>query len=127
MLNRRLLSLVVVVMLVAAFFSACGPSGGSGTGGGTTGQTVNIEGSEFAFNPATITAKPGERVTVNFKNIGTVEHTFVITELNFKLVAQPGQTTTGTFSAPAQSTTFEVHCDIAGHTEAGMKGELIVQ
>jgi plastocyanin len=123
MFKHKLLVLCGVLLVAAALISDCGPGGGSGGGQGTT---LNVQGAEFGYTPNTLTVKAGEAVTVNFKNTGTVEHTFVIKDLNFKLVAQPGQTTKGSFTAPATAGTHEIHCDIAGHTEAGMKGTLTV-
>lgn len=113
-----------LLIAVTAVLSACGGGGG---GGGAGAATFSVEGSEFAYNPNSFSAKPGQKVTVNFKNTGTVEHTFVIKDLNFKLTAQPGQTVTGTFTAPSTPGTFDIHCDIAGHAEAGMQGKLTVQ
>ena len=123
---RKFVLFVGVLIAAAAILSACGPAGG-GSSGGTPPQTVKIEGTEFAYTPDAITAKPGQKVTVNLKNSGTVEHTLVIKDLNFKLTAAPGQTVTGTFTAPSTPGTFEFHCDVAGHVESGMTGKLTVQ
>lgn len=109
--------------MVALVISACGGGGG---GGASSQQTVNVEGGEFFYKPPEITAKPGEAIKVNFKNVGTVEHTFVIKDLNFKLTAAPGATVSGVITAPAKAGVLEIHCDIAGHTEAGMVGKLTV-
>lgn len=124
MSGRKLLFVLMLVTVIATLVAACGPGGG---GGGGAAQTVNVSGSEFAYSPNAITAKPGDKVTVNFKNTGSVQHTFVIQDLNFKLVADPGQTVSGTFTAPSQAGTHEIHCDVAGHKEAGMLGTLTVQ
>jgi len=121
---RKLILFVGLLVAVTAVLSACGGGGGNA---GAGAATVSVEGSEFAYTPADITAKPGQKVTVNFKNVGTVEHTFVIKDLNFKLTAQPGQSASGTFTAPSTPGTFQIHCDVAGHTEAGMVGKLTVQ
>ena len=126
MASRKLIFLIGLLVVVAAVVSACGPGGGGGGNNPPPGQTINVEAGEFYYTPMDITAKPGEAVKVNFKNAGTVEHTFVIKELNFKLVAQPGQTVSGTFTAPTTAGTYDIHCDVAGHTEAGMQGKLNV-
>jgi plastocyanin len=123
MSSRKLWVFVGLLMAVAAIVSACGGGGG---GAGAGAATFNIQGSEFSYQPNAFTVKPGEKVTINFKNAGTVEHTFVLKDLNFKLTAQPGQTVTGTFTAPSTPGTFQFHCDIAGHTEAGMVGTMTV-
>lgn len=125
MSTHKLALVFGILLIVAVLGAACGR--GESAGGASAGQTVAVEGKEFAFTPDTINAKPGEKITINFKNAGTVEHTFVIADLNFKLTAQPGQTVTGAFTAPSQTGTYEIRCDVAGHTEAGMKGQLIVK
>ena len=38
----------------------------------------------------------------------------------WEIEAQPGETQTGTFTAPAEPGTYQVVCGIAGHVEAGM-------
>lgn len=124
-MKSKLILITGLVMIVAALISACGP-GSSGSTPAASGKTVNVEGSEFTYSPSDITAKAGETVTINFKNTGSVEHTFVIKDLNFKLVVSPGVTKTGSFTAPAAGGTYEIHCDVPGHTEAGMKGKLNV-
>ena len=42
-----------------------------------TGRTIEILMSDFAFAPARILLRPGERVTLKFKNDGSVEHEFM--------------------------------------------------
>lgn len=114
-------------VMVAALISACGP-GGSTNNPPPAGQTINVEGGEFFYKPVDINVKPGEMVKINFKNTGTVEHTLVIKDFQpaFKLVAQPGQTVSKVFTAPTTPGAFDIHCDVAGHTEAGMQGKLTV-
>lgn len=128
MSNRKVLFLSLSV-LVAAIISACGSSGASTSPNvdGSGGQTVNITGTEFQFSPNTINARPGEKVTVVFKNTGNMQHTFSIRDLNFKLIADPGATVTGAFTAPSSPGTFTIECDVPGHTPAGMAGTLTVK
>ncbi len=123
---RKALLFASVMLVVAAIISACGGGGNPAPSDSGGGQTVMVQGSEFAYQPNVINAKPGEKINVQFKNTGTVEHTFVIKDLNFKIVAEPGQTVTKSFTAPSSAGSYEIHCDVAGHTEAGMKGTLNV-
>ena len=102
MASRKLLFLGGLLILVALVISACGP-GGCGAQPPAQ-QTINVTGGEFYYEPIDITAKPGEAIKVNFKNVGTVEHTFVIKPLNFKLTASPGATVSGVFTAPGTTT-----------------------
>lgn len=126
MSSRKLVFMMGLFLIVAALIAACGPGGGGSGGGGTNSTTINVEGHEFGYTPNSITVKPGESVTINFKNTGTVEHTFVIPQVNFKLTAQPSQTAKGTFTAPTTPGSYEIHCDIAGHKEANMIATLVV-
>lgn len=126
MSSRKFMFFAMLLVTIAAVISACGPGAGASGNPPARGQTINVEGGEFFYLPIDITAAPGEAVTVNFKNTGTVEHTFVITDLNFKIVATPGQTKSGSFTAPTTPGVYEIHCDVAGHPEAGMLGKLTV-
>lgn len=121
-MSRKFFFLAGLMVMVALVISACGGGGG----GGSSQQSVNVEGGEFFYKPPDITVKAGESIKVNFKNVGTVEHTFVVKDLNFKLTAAPGATVSGVLTAPTTPGVLEIHCDIAGHTEAGMVGKLTV-
>ncbi|HEX7588651.1 MAG TPA: cupredoxin domain-containing protein, partial [Anaerolineae bacterium] len=108
----------------AVALAACG--GGASTGGGATPLNVTVTTTEFKYDPATINATPGQTINLTVKNIGSVQHSFVFATANVKIIVDPGKSVTQTFTAPAAGTyTFE--CDIAGHKEAGMVGQLIVK
>lgn len=97
---------------------------------------------EFAFDPATLTADPGAEVTMTLTNNGALEHTYVIMELGYTAEApwddedashvvwegrvQPGATETFTFNAPTEPGTYQVVCNVPGHIEGGMVGEFTV-
>ncbi len=87
---------------------------------------VEVASTEFAFDPAPIAVAPGEEVTIRLTNDGVVEHNIEIGGLGVFVVAQPGETTEVTFTAPEESGVFEYVCNIAGHREAGMVGTLYV-
>ncbi len=124
-MSRRTIILVAVIGLAALALAACG--GGASSGSSSAAPlTVTINATEFKFDPATINATPGQTVNLTVKNSGSVQHSFVIAGANVKLTIDPGKSATQTFTAPAAGTyTFE--CDIAGHKEAGMVGQLIVK
>ncbi len=125
--SKRLAVLVFVIIAIAALVAACGGGGGSSSGGGSNAQTITVTATEFKFDPSTINAAPGQTVNVTFKNAGTVQHTFVIKEANVKLTADPGQTVTGSFTAPSTAGSYTYFCDVPGHEDAGMKGTLTVK
>ena len=124
-MNKRLIVLLFAIVALAALIAACGP--GASSGGGTTGAvSVTINASEFKYDPNTITAKAGQTVNISLVNKGTVKHTFVIDALKVNISADPGQTATGTFTAPAAGN-YQFYCDQPGHKDAGMTGTLTVQ
>lgn len=85
-----------------------------------------VEGSEFEFNPVSITVNRGDAVKIIFKNIGGTIHNLVISELGVSTkTIQPGKTDTIEFIAD-KSGTFSFYCSISGHRSAGMEGNLKV-
>lgn len=120
------------------------------------GRVVQIDMSDFAFSPATIRVKPGERVTLSFRNLGGQEHEFMAGReamvgkgfmqdwLAMAKVdtASAGHETAGhtgeglrippkgaanvTVIVPPDVGQFEFACLILGHYESGMKGTLTV-
>lgn len=132
---QRIAGLTVVGLLIVVVLAAC--SGGTIGGtkapasGGSGGKTFNVSATEFAFNPNKFEATVGQKVTFKVTNKGTVEHNFVILnpdgsqELT-KMTTQPGETKTLDFT-PSEAATYPIDCNIAGHKEAGMVGELVVK
>jgi plastocyanin len=124
-MSRRTIVLLVAISLVAVLLAGCG--GGASSGGGAAPLTVTVTTNEFKFDPAVINATPGQTVNLTVKNIGSVQHTFVLANANVKITVDPGKSVTQTFTAPAVAGTFTFECDVAGHKEAGMVGQLIVK
>lgn len=92
-----------------------------------TTQQITVEGNEFAFNPATLTVKMGQPVTIVFKNTGKYPHNLTIADLNVQTkTIQAGQSDTITFS-PSKVGSFTYVCTVPGHADKGMKGTITVQ
>ena len=115
----------------------------------TTPSVVNVEASDFRFEPATIELKAGQPVKLSFRNKGAVEHDFSVMAIqvansgtpghsgaghdmsnmamqpDLHTIAAAGQTSTLEFT-PSQSGTYEFQCTVAGHKDAGMTGRLVV-
>lgn len=147
--NFRLRLAVFAVLALAVVIAACG--GGAAP---ASGRTITIEMSDFAFSPSAIDLAPGERVTLTFRNVGTVEHEFMAGSepmmgtgyrQDWLAQAKPdagkshdtahageGVRAAAKKSAelklvvPAEKGEFEFGCFVAGHYEAGMKGKLVV-
>jgi plastocyanin len=77
---------------------------------GGSATTPSVEATEFKFQPATVTVKVGESVTLTFKNAGTVEHNFSITPLSVSEDAEKGAVKTVKFTAPAAAGDLEFFC-----------------
>jgi uncharacterized cupredoxin-like copper-binding protein len=135
MKSQRIVWLTLAGVVIMALLAAC--SGGTVGGtkapasGSSGGKSFNVSATEFEFKPNKFEAKVGQKVTFKVTNKGTVEHNFVILspdgsqELT-KMTTQPGETKSLEFT-PTEATTYPVDCNIAGHKEAGMVGELVVQ
>lgn len=87
-------------------------------------KEVTVEGTEFSFNPPSISINQGETIKITFKNIGNVNHNFGIPELDIRTkTISSGSSDTIEFVA-SQTGTFGFDCSIAGHKENGMSGSL---
>lgn len=98
----------------------------SGDGSDVQAQTIMMDGSEFKYEPAIISAKVGQPVAVIYKNVGQYPHDFVIDELSVKSqVIKAGETGTFTFT-PSSAGTFAFYCSLPNHRENGMHGVITV-
>jgi uncharacterized cupredoxin-like copper-binding protein len=133
---KKFVVLMGVILALSLVLTACGGSGSSSGGGNTLNVTMN----EFKFDPADGTVTAGQQVTLNLTNSGTVEHSWVLmsktisgsftdadkANVLFSKTVPAGQKATVTFTAPAAGT-YQVVCDVPGHFEAGMVGQLTVK
>ncbi len=119
-----------VTLLVALGVTACGGGGGQQGGGqqtaGGPAATVRVSEKEWMIEDQPATAKAGS-VKFVIKNEGTIEHNFVIKELNVEVATSipPGQSKEG--SITLKPGTYTLICNIPGHEEAGMKTTLKVE
>lgn len=119
---------------------------------GAEGRVIEVVAKEFAFAPASISAKVGEPVTVLLENEGSLEHDWSIVEIEsdhvssettgaseahlhgamgedaaaLHVAAMPKQMGQINFT-PTKSGRYRYYCSVPGHAEAGMVGELVVQ
>ena len=85
-----------------------------------------VDALEFKYEPVDEWTIPsGGSTTFELVNKGVVEHDFTIDELDFQILANVGETVTGTLTDPAAGT-YKVYCTIPGHEAAGMVGTLVV-
>ncbi len=130
MRRHVLLTIIALVSLVAM---SCGggvedgqvPATGSMTGpvfagDYVPGDTIRIVADEFRFSPSIIEA-PAGRYTVELVNRGTIEHDIVFAD-GTRAVAGAGESSAVEVDIPDGGMLFS--CEIAGHAEAGMVGEV---
>lgn len=126
--------LPLVVLLSVLVLAACGAPAPS--------TTLDLEMSEFIFEPAEVVVPAGQEVTLNVSNAGAVEHEFVIMKLGTTVGADfgdedeeniywevevlAGDSTTVTFTAPSEPGEYQIVCGIEGHFVAGMVGSMTV-
>ncbi|MEX0825746.1 MAG: cupredoxin domain-containing protein [Acidimicrobiia bacterium] len=123
---RGLAALTAATLLLAA-------CGGSDSGAGTTtsqpdsttsaGIEITVTATEFKFEPDPLMVPADTEVTITLVNNGVVEHDITIDELDFHMLANPGETVSETITIPAGI--YMVYCAVPGHHEAGMMVELI--
>lgn len=125
---RSRVVLAGLLLLAAGLAASCGGGGerggGGGQPGGGAGEVVTVTELEWAIQlPSEI---PSGAVTFSVKNDGAVEHNLVIQETEQRLDGiQPGQTKT--LQTTLQPGTYNILCDIPGHSEAGMKTTVTVK
>ncbi|MBI2323573.1 MAG: cupredoxin domain-containing protein [Chloroflexi bacterium] len=66
---------VAIVASAAVVTAACGAS--ASTPRADEGRRIEVSMKEFAFTPVMLSLKAGEKVTLAFKQAGTVEHEFM--------------------------------------------------
>jgi plastocyanin len=135
--------IVTLALLLFAFtLAACGGGGSEPSATGSSGPvTLDFEGRDISFDKTSATANAGQQITVNFNNVGSLEHNWILippgtdaltatqedalSGANSGILAA-GETKTFTFTAPpAGEYTFV--CTVEGHAAAGMLGTLTVQ
>lgn len=114
-----------LAILAAVVVSSCGggggqqPTGGAPSGPGAAAGTVSISEKEWIIADQPATVKAGS-VKFVIKNEGTIEHNFVVKELNQELAQSipPGKSKEVTTTL--KPGTYTLICNIPGHEEAGM-------
>jgi uncharacterized cupredoxin-like copper-binding protein len=125
--NRALVPLALVIALLVA---ACGgDEQGTDTpdadNGGNEAVEITVSATEFAFDPDPVEVPAGVPVTLVLVNDGLVEHDLTIDSIGLVILAQPGETARETVTFEAG--TYEIHCTVPGHHEAGMVGALVAR
>jgi plastocyanin len=87
-------------------------------------KTIDLKVGNNFFEPNVITAKPGEKIRVDFRGVvGT--HTILIDASNVKMDIKDGSGFI--FFAPTKPGSYPIYCDVGNHRAKGMEGTLIVK
>jgi len=140
--------MTTAVALLAVAAAGCGggyggskssssqPASGSGSGGqvnaagvqannhGTktvSGET-KVEIDDYYFSPTLLKGKPGQKVTLELENEGSVEHSFTIDSQSIDKVIAPGKDVKVTVTMP-KSGSVSFYCKF--HKSSGMAGALV--
>lgn len=133
-MKGRWVGLMAIAVLVAVGAAACGgrqaappaqPQAPQAQPAAPGEGTVVVTTREFGFT-LSATEVPAGRVRFVVRNEGTVEHDFVIVELDKRTPQiRPGQTEE--LVADLQPGTYTLVCEVPGHKEAGMTAKLVVR
>ena len=96
------------------------------TGAQMTPKVINITAKRFAFEPAQISLKKGEPVTLQLTS-GDVTHGFYLKPLHIDEIIEPGKTTEVKIT-PQTAGTFTTICDhFCGANHGNMKMTIVVE
>jgi plastocyanin len=111
--------------------------------GCSSSNKISVTTTDFNFSPQEWTVNAGQQIEVTLTNKGALNHEWVLikageavtppfdgddeSKVVWEIEAGPGETVTGTFTAPGQPGTYTVVCGVLGHLEAGMTGSLVVE
>jgi plastocyanin len=140
---------IIVGALLALAAAGCGSSSSSssGGGGGSTGSSgggqktvagvkandhgtklvskeAEVELDDYYFQPTVIQGKAGQKVTLELKNEGKVEHSFTLDAQGIDKTLGPGEDAKVTVTIPP-SGAVSFYCKF--HKSSGMAGALAVQ
>lgn len=111
------------VAVVAALVSAVSAGSAQATSAASGGSTLRIDTKDTAYSTPELVARSGE-IRIDMTNADLFWHTFTIDALGVDLrVPLAGRRSVTFTAAPG---VYEYHCQIPGHTQAGMTGMLTV-
>jgi len=134
---RRRVGVLATILCLTPLLAACG-----GGGQQTASTKIDVQMTEFTFQPSQFTVRAGEEISLEAANNGAIVHNFLIMNLGteatlpfdeddeaniyWRVALDPGSSTSTTFTAPSEPGEYQVVCSTPGHMEAGMIGKLTV-
>lgn len=126
----RLMIASVLLAVAALSLAACGSddSGDGATTAAAAGETIEISGTEFAFDPPSIQLDQAGEYTFRLRNDGGAPHALEIEGAGIEEAATdtigPGET--AELTVELQDGEYEMYCPVDGHRDMGMEGTLVV-
>jgi plastocyanin len=126
---RRFLVLMLVAAWATLAIAACGDDDddAEGASAASNADMTVVMKDTMQFEPETITLAPGEQITINLENDGSIKHNFSIDESDVDESLDPKKAADISFTAPSEAGEYKIYCDVPGHEQAGMVGTLIVE
>ena len=90
-------------------------------------REVQISLTEFSFAPDQIESKSGEHLRLVLTNAGKLSHRFVSEDMKASRDVAAGITEIVDVVAPGAKGIYAFTCDVPGHEQAGMRGQLEVK
>ena len=110
--------------------------------GGSAAIAIEVTGLDsFAFEPDPVTVPAGAEISVTFNNTGSLQHSWVVVANDVDPILATlddalngassgdvagGDSSTFTFTSPADPGNYKIVCTIPGHAAGGMIGTLTV-
>jgi plastocyanin len=107
-----------LTLVLTAILAACAPT--------SSMLQVTLRAEDIMWNVEAIQARVGQPIEITVRNDGALDHNFVIEELGIDVLLSPGDIEVipaFTFDEPG---TINYICNIPGHEEAGMVGQIII-
>jgi len=116
---------VSVTALAVLIVGLAGPVAAEQNDDDNTKQ-VTVTATDYDFNPKKIELTAGMTLELKLVNEGNVAHSWSVPKLDADSDRiQPGNSTTVTLK-PSEPGTYEIACQVPGHKNIGMVGELVV-
>lgn len=122
-----LITAVAVIIILAGGWWVLSEQGQGSQVSMVPAKEIVVDGSEFKFEPGSISLKKGEKVKLTLKNTGKFPHNLVISDLSVSTrTIQAGESDTIEFT-PDKDGNFPFICTIDEHAAKGMKGSATIQ